>query len=330
VREASYRAKCLNNMHQLVVAFENVEGAWRRFPASCRVSKNDNNVVMNEYPGTGWSWCVDLLPYVGNSALHDTLDIQQGWPTEETERSINAHHTAMATSIDTFVCPTFGGNRYVDPETELEAITNYKAMTATHIESYYVATNNTGQTPFYGPQDNPRVVHPDGAIYPGSKHGHGAFSRDGESNTILLAESKEQYRSRWTMGTETAVVGIPVAELGGESFFIDKGEGEYRYASPQGFVANRWNEESLIDAESNRTYMNHDYEQSPYLDDVADTYREEFQSMPFYGPSSDHTSVVNHVFADGSARSLSIDMDVAAYMFFITRNNSDVPPPPSG
>ena len=42
-----------------------------------------------------------------------------------------------------------------------------------------------------------------------------------------------------------------------------------------------------------------------------------------YGPSSNHTGVVNHGMADGSVQSISEDIDAAAYMFLITRNGAD-------
>jgi hypothetical protein len=46
-------------------------------------------------------------------------------------------------------------------------------------------------------------------------------------------------------------------------------------------------------------------------------------SVPQYGPSSDHDGVVNHLFADGSAKKISDQIDAAAYMFLITRNGGD-------
>jgi hypothetical protein len=42
-----------------------------------------------------------------------------------------------------------------------------------------------------------------------------------------------------------------------------------------------------------------------------------------YGPSSDHPGVVNHIMADGSGHSLSTRIDVAIYMFLITRAGAD-------
>ncbi len=49
-------------------------------------------------------------------------------------------------------------------------------------------------------------------------------------------------------------------------------------------------------------------------------------NQPAYGPSSNHAAVVNHLMADGSVHSLSKQIDVAAYMFLITRNGSDPSP----
>ena len=46
-------------------------------------------------------------------------------------------------------------------------------------------------------------------------------------------------------------------------------------------------------------------------------------NTPAYGPSSGHPAVVNHLMADASVRSLSKQIDVAAYMFIITRNGND-------
>jgi len=322
MRPASYRAKCLNNMHQLAIAFENFEGAWRRFPASCRVEKDPETgqvSAMNGMPGTGWSWCVDLLPYLGHGALHSTLDIQGGYPTEAMDDPTHPNMVAMGQSMDISICPAFAGDRYVNPKTERETITNYKAMTATHIESYLAATDQPAK-PLYGEAD----IHPDGAIYPGSKHGHTAFAGDGYSNTILLAETTEQYRSRWMIGTEAAVVGIPARDLGGKRFFDKKSA----YYHPRGYTPDKWDSETTIPAKYNRTYLNWDYEETPYYDSVAERgASDDFDSNAvFYGPSSHHPGVVNHVFADGSARSISVDIDAAAYMFMITRAGGDSPP----
>ena len=320
VREASRRASCLNNLKQLALAFENVEGALRRFPSTCRVTRDPTTRqidAMNSQPNTGWSWCTDVLPYIGQESTHASLEIQRGFPLEAIDDQVHPHTVALGTSIGMLVCPTFAGNKHIDPETQREAITTYKAMAATHIESYYQATDQP-QPGLYGEKS----IHPDGAIYPGSKHGHNAFTRDGDSNTILLTESKEQYRSRWMIGTETAVVGLPVTDLGGASFF----DRQFKFYHPQGYMPNQWGADTAISPDINRTYLNWDYEETPYNDLVAEAYvSSDFEpSAIWYGPSSDHTELVNHAFVDGSARAISVDTDCAAYMFWITRNGGDI------
>ena len=46
-------------------------------------------------------------------------------------------------------------------------------------------------------------------------------------------------------------------------------------------------------------------------------------NKPAYGLSAGHPSVVNHLFVDGTVRSLRKDIDYALYFFLITRNNGD-------
>jgi hypothetical protein len=48
-----------------------------------------------------------------------------------------------------------------------------------------------------------------------------------------------------------------------------------------------------------------------------------FANQPDFGPSAGHPSVVNHLFVDGSVKSLAKDIDVATYMFMVTRAAGD-------
>jgi hypothetical protein len=73
-----------------------------------------------------------------------------------------------------------------------------------------------------------------------------------------------------------------------------------------------------------RTYLNHDYDTWWYIPTVDMPAGEIGQK---YGPSSHHNAAVNHLFVDASAHSLSTDIDVSAYMFLITRDGGDPPPP---
>lgn len=74
-----------------------------------------------------------------------------------------------------------------------------------------------------------------------------------------------------------------------------------------------------------RTYLDFDFR--PLKGRDAGTYPMFDQNKPDYGPSSDHSGLVNHLFGDGSVRSLNKDIDVASYMFMITRNGGEPFPP---
>lgn len=200
-------------------------------------------------------------------------------------------------------------------------------------------------------------IHPDGACYPGSKLTFTNF-KDGTSHTILLVETKEQYVARWTFGWEMAVVGLPTPAMaqsayGSGSFgtppdavYFSNAWGQRKYWHPWGFTGG-YGEESTL-PRNFKTFLSHPSEdvwlwQWPYL---AYPYQDGGgESMPNlngtgtvtaplytvyaqeqYGPSSDHPGVVNHVMVDGSARPFNTNIDVAMYMFLITRNAGDPNP----
>ncbi len=54
-----------------------------------------------------------------------------------------------------------------------------------------------------------------------------------------------------------------------------------------------------------------------------ESYSGYFYNAPEFGPSAAHPSVVNHLFVDGSVRSIDKSIDVATYMFLITRAGGD-------
>lgn len=308
-REAARRATCLNHLRQLGLGFHNHDSALRRFPASCRVKQDATGKITSM---DGWSWCVDMLPYIEWRPLWNTLDVRKGEPLDHYQDKTHPHSVALGVFIPEFICPSFGGERHVDPKTKFEAITNYKAVGGTHVESLNVASTKPTK-PLYGDAGQ----HPDGAIYPDSRHGVRDFG-DGTSHTIMVVETKEQYRARWPVGREATLVGLPAAEVG------MKFEQDLVYWHPQGFTENRWGKQSTIPASMNKTYLGWDYEKTLYSDGgISKPSPHADPKAPFYGPSSDHPGVVNHLFADGHVRSIPIVVDAAAYMFMITRAGGD-------
>jgi len=336
-REAARRAACLNNLKQIGLAFQNMESALKRFPPSCTVKKDNLGVIthMDGYDGAGWSYLVALLPYMEGASLYETLDVVTGFPLDPDNSN---HGDALEYVINEVHCPSFSGNVYVNSTAEAkEAITNYKALAATCRESYIVASigseGDGKQSGGAGYLDN-LGKHPDGGIYPGSKHGVNGFKSDGTSHSAIVVESVEQYYARWTVGLECAVVALPVGngEVPVASDFFTQDTG-VPYFHPAGYTAGAFWDRSTVTY--NRTYLGWDYDGSsgststgPYLDgetqpSVAPNIPDGGPTAITYGPSSHHSGVTNHVFADGSTHSIANNIDAALYMFITTRNNAD-------
>ena len=304
-RERARRTRCINNLKQLGFGAQNMESALGRLPSSCRVKKDaEGNILSLD----GWSWCIDMLPYLGAGDLPP-----DGVPLEPSADGSTLHADLLASLVLEFHCPSFEGSPYVDEKTKAEAITNYKVIGATHLESLNVASPNP-TVPRYAP-DSDR--HPDGVIYPGSRHGTNDIT-DGTSQTLLLVESVEQNVARWTVGNETCVVALP------PTVTFEKVAASYWH--PTGYTENRFWSNSTIPAANNKTYLNWDYDAIAYDDGGISTPSTAASGPIKYGPSSHHSGVTNHGFADGSVHSISNDIDAALYMFMATRNNSDPMP----
>jgi len=317
-REAARRSACLAKMKLLALPFVANPAHW---PPSCTVKRVGGKIVWMD----GWSWCVSVLPHIEQQALYDSLDLRTSGPLDHLDEEDHPHTMALSIAFPEFLCPNFAGERWIDPDAKSEAITNYKAMGATHVESLNVASiGPLSKNGLYGiPHD-----HPDGALYPGSKTNKRAVSVDGTVHTILLVETKEQYRARWTVGREACLVGLPASEVG-MTFETDD---RYGFWHPKGFTPNHWGDDTTLPPEINQTYLDWDYKKKPYNDGGVSEGGIGISAFAdpkatFYGPGSDHPGVVNHAFADGSAHAIGTEIDAAAYMFLITRRGNDPYPP---
>jgi hypothetical protein len=320
-REAARRTTCLNNLKQLGFAVGAYESAHGKFPPSSGVTRNANGAITAV---DGWSWVIAVLPYWTQFAdphgsapvakkLYDRLDIAHGRPLAEPASAEGTPHAdALAVSLPELLCPSYHGSPYADPATKMAAITNYRAMGATHIESLSVASPHP-LTPKYGADSlagrrstrDTSLLHPDGACFPGEGLNPGKFDK-GVYCTIVSVESIEPRFSRWTVGEEAAVVGFPPN--------VEFEKDLYDGCTPKGYrEAMRESPDVEGTYWTYRTYLEWDYDRNPYDgDDGAQGGR--------YGPSSGHPHVVNHLFADGHAVSMPRSIDLIFYMFLITHD----------
>jgi hypothetical protein len=206
-----------------------------------------------------------------------------------------AHAPVAAMPISAFRCASFSGGEFAQaPEypNDSSALGNYVAIGATHRASLY----GTETRPIGGKN------HPNGVLYPGSKTCFDDI-KDGSSNTVVLAETREENYSAWIDGTTAAVVGL--LESSRPKFVLDA-TGKY-----------------YIPDDGAKTTLNcGDEETSParyYL--TADLHSGSGDWV--HGPSSFHPGVVNHLLGDASVRSVSDGIDPTLYMHLITRDGGE-------
>ncbi len=295
----------MNRMQQIGLGLQNHNSTYRRFPAAGRIVGAGGGKRVE-----GWSFLVQILPYLEYKTLYDALNPKGDADTPETNQGWEAGRQAVSnTSICEFVCPSIGST-FLDPTARPPrgALTNYKAMAATHIESLNQCLG-LGK-PLYGDAK----VHPDGAMFPGDGVTVDDL-KDGTSHTIMCAETMDDTASLWTRARDTVLVGLPTSGEGAVKFGREKYYGNY-YA-PQGYKGGA---EPSDEFKGMRTFLSFDFR--PGQAD-AGTYPAFDGSQPAYGPSSPHPTTVNHLMGDGSVQAISKEIDPAFYMFLITRAGGD-------
>ncbi len=178
---------------------------------------------------------------------------------------------------------------------------------------------NPQSTPPYGTMSAPPdtvPLHPDGAIFPGTGT-RAADIVDGQSHTIFIIETIDEAASRWTVGKEVTLVGLPQSS----SPTGTTPQPPYLYFVPPGFDG-KYGPDSAVAKAGLRTFLSYDF--SPTGADAGKYEDPGFaQTPPAYGPSSMHPEVVVCGMGDGSVQALSKQMDAANLFFLITKNSND-------
>ena len=344
-REAGRRASCVNHMKQIGLGLQNYASSFQTLPASARL-------FVDPTGGTrtvgGWSFLERILPYLEYSTIYNSVWQGEPDPSKPTGQpnspnaiaQANAAKVAMNTSIKEYICPSNSNRVFADPTLpvpQLQAFTNYKAMGATTSTSLSIVITPSGTGP-YGSKAAMAMIHPDGAMFPGVNGNGCRFADivDGSAHTIAAAETMDDICSRWVMGKEVTLFGLP----SGISF-AQVGAQYGTFYGPTDFDGTFGEDSAVAKNYSERPYIGFDFSASgpDYKQGGATAYTTDDQKMGFgdscpaagsnpggppnYGPSSGHPGVVNHLFVDGSVKGLSKKVDSAAYMFAITKNNGD-------
>ena len=271
-RESARRSKCLNHLKQIGLALQHYADSQGRLPPASTSPLEDGvwNYASNS-PSRLHSFAGLILPFAEESSLRGIIDFRS-------PALAPANRTAAATVVSIYRCPSFDGADYsLEPKyiaiSPQFALRNYVALGATNIGSLWAPA-----------PDGKR--RPNGTIYCQSETRLKDIA-DGLSNTLIVAETREQNAAVWIDGTGAAAVGRPFAVDSAPSYAAEKSALNYE----------------------------------PYYEwgDGADSIDCRF------GPSSMHPGgVVGHLLADGSARFINDTIEPQLYDALITRSGGEV------
>ncbi|MBQ6615649.1 MAG: DUF1559 domain-containing protein [Thermoguttaceae bacterium] len=336
VREAARRMQCTNQLRQLGVASHSYHDTQKKLPPSChKVSSGDGSgQTEDNLQPIGYSWMVDILPFMEETALYDQFDAKQGSPNDaDSDEEVRE---GISRRMKGFICPSSShqptGLMDSDDE-DKQGITNYVTMGATHAESLKLSVEKGSK----GCNYDQSATKPDGALYPGSKTTLESI-KDGTANTIYTCETTDEYR-RWAVGADASVVALPTSGSGASKTisFINKGEGQnFKYAAITGYEIGKFNDETTIKKENRISYLSWKYDDTEYsssngyVDVVSEKATGSITGAPTEasdqvrkGVSSYHNGVIVHGLCDASVMNISSEADPQIYMFMTTANAGD-------
>jgi prepilin-type N-terminal cleavage/methylation domain-containing protein len=376
-REAARRNQCLNQIKQLLIALQNHHDTRKALPlastAPFRQDGNNNKVKYGEtgvrepasgspvkwyagQDGDGYSWVVQILPFMEENVLYDKL-VQQVTgqrlgklqdpafdgttakaPTQNpgTAANVTTNPLIYSTKLAVMVCPSFPGEEEVPVFGSIPAnphkvgTGNYVAVPATHYQSGGDLESGlpTGNGATTGRNCQSGAYCGNGGLpFPGlvgtqvQKTGLGFQSlSDGTSKVVLVTESREETATSWYSGFASYVVGAwPNTNDQPRGVQAQPGQAgsPVYWGCPDTLAAcDHAMNKGDTKGIKERYYQSTTGKPNPHGAGVTQD--------RIWGPSSRHPGVVQHGFADAHAEGVSETMDKNVYLHLITRNGREV------
>ena len=206
-RESQRRALCSERMGLIGKGLLRYSEANNgRLPPSANVRPLDGRLCVG-----GWSLLDRILPYMEYSTLYGGFS--PPWPDAACEGMTEGppyteDTVARDTSLSDFICPSCPNGLWQTPEVRRGsvrqgAVTNYKGIGATHIESLNQCVH-VGK-----PIGGEEFGSPNGVMCPGQGVRFADISK-GTSNTVMCVETIDNKASLWCWGRDATLVGLSI------------------------------------------------------------------------------------------------------------------------
>jgi type II secretory pathway pseudopilin PulG len=356
-REAARRSGCSFNIRGLAQALMVYESTKRRFPSATDRNENTGKAgnATNGDLGSGYSWIFHILPYMEEGALYNNVSsnttkfragpFSTATSTNDTGtggawsgQQFSGQH-ASTVVISQLVCPSYtGGTAVLTEATEapndesfsseygsLEgtvngeiAITNYKAMSGTHISTVAVGTKvanmplDNGVLVFAPDQPVPSSFTETDDHLPSRAGIKQSGVSDGMSKTAMVVESKERGHASWIDGITSWVVAYDPNETTATEPALNNGVWVESGTTPISTTG--------LNFPASKTPSNKYLPQAKFrAQGIGGT-----ASGMAYGPSSDHQGgITMHVFGDTHVAQVTEDVDPVVYLSICTRNSGE-------
>ena len=295
-REAARRSQCLNNLKQIGLAVQNFHNSRELVPVSARP------VGLTTAPRI--AAMTHLLPFFEQQVLRTQFKLDKNWGDP-------LNRTVANTTIPNLLCPTSPEDPdRLDgiPENSWDQIvckqTDYSP---TVWVDKRLAQNNLVDTTTTG--DDGLPANAPGIMEYNNVKSSFKLVTDGLSNTILYTESAGRpalYRKGALVNTDLSQAHV-------------NGGGWPRPASDVLVFGLTTDGTKQVGTCAMNCANGTDIVESGYPHPILSTFG---TSQPY----SFHTGVVNHVFGDGSVKSLREDMDIREYARLVTRAGEEIVP----